>query len=361
VSAFPTDMGLETVSGDGNEAETVDFPMVTDPEASDVDAATAPDPDDAFLDKTLTDGPGDAEPRREDDVAPSEPEQPAGSDPEQPSAESASDETNPPQVSPEDYNRAMTALRRANTPQDVIEQMAKENPAGLLSWGSALAEQHAQVDNFGNELAQLKAQVNGTAPPQRGEQTDIEPDAQGQQRPPSDGEPVERIRSRVSELTTGLAEHWGEEGVKPMVDALTGTVQMIDEAFSQAMQQRDQALQYIVGVVERMETDSVRASLGDRFPQLNTAEGWKTVETALGKLNRSQFTNVQDAVEAAALLSFGDANLKTFQDNLARQHAARTNGQPQSDTKATAPRDQRKKSMTAEEQEDLELERILGR
>ena len=360
------DPGMLTGSAGGGDV--ADFPVATDAKADDVGAAQAElgyMPDDDFLDRMQRDEPTStndpASNVTADPAAGSQDQSQAGQSQQDTSQDtSAQNDTSSPaqQVTPEQFNKAMNALKRANTPQSVIDQMSKDDPQGLLDWGTALAETQAESDAFGTRLSEIEARMSGQQPPQNGTQDSTQ---DGQVADPSSGvEPSANVRARIGDLTKGLAEHWGEDGAKPMQDALTGVVEMIDGAFSQSMQQRDHALQYAVAAIERIETHMTKQSLGERYPDINTAEGWKQVEAAMSKLDRAQFKDLPAAIEAAASMSFGNANLKAFQENLARQHEARSNGQPQSVTKATAPKSTRRDAMSAEDTDDAVLDGLLS-
>jgi hypothetical protein len=179
-------------------------------------------------------------------------------------------------TSPE-LSKALGALRRAKTPQSVIDSL--DNSAAL-EWGLKLAESQAAADRLSSELGTLKA--------------DREPaEANGEEPVQPTGQP---IPFDFDEAGQPLSDNFSEDEA----GAFVGLVKGATEAVQAAAMQRIGVLQDQLG--ELLLTDAMR-QLEGQFPPLAEPTGRDAVRAKIEQLNVAQYGSIRDLVLDASRLA----------------------------------------------------------
>ena len=73
------------------------------------------------------------------------------------------DTTSAPTSTDDEYARAVTALKRDNVPQSVIDSHA-QNPSLIKEWGLKAAKRQADTDSYGSKLTEMREKMLATPP-----------------------------------------------------------------------------------------------------------------------------------------------------------------------------------------------------
>lgn len=182
---------------------------------------------------------------------------------------------------------ALAALRRAGTPQSVLDSLDNSD---ALAWGTKLAKTQAAADRLSSELGQLKAGKE----PVEGER--VEPVQAGQPAPFDFDAAGQPLSDNFSEDEAG---------------AFMGIVKGATEAVHAAAMQRIDGLQEALG--QLVLTDTMRQLQGE-FPSLADSTGQDAARAKIDQLNLGNYQSYSDLVRDAARL----AGL----DNLTAQNGA---------------------------------------
>lgn len=228
---------------------------------------------------------------------------------------------------------ALHALRRAKTPQKVIDQMSEEE---LLQWGGGLAKDQANVDNMSTQLGELRKQVGAKA----GENKAPEGAPKGDQPKPAEplkreGQPAE-LKQVVRPLMEALALPDDEEGT------LVEFAQAVTQPFRTELEAQAQKFAVLNAALERLILNDARRELGSRFPQLSDEAVFGRVQARMAGLIKSgEYDSPLALMSDAARLELGDAPP-------AREPSrARDNGQV-----TTSTRPQQRVPLSREQEED---------
>lgn len=284
---------------------------------------------------------------------PEEEAQPEDSEPTgQPESEEAEES--------EEQQKALRALARDGVPQGIIDQMADENPQGLIEWGLARAKNQADVDGYGNRLAELENQTSKSDDPDADSDDEVASDGDGVDT--QEGEPApsipEHLRGVVN-LDVAVAELEEEFG-QDVAKSFKSYGEHIVNGLTHQLAERDNMLSFLMERVRNSEIVGARDKLSERFPQLADDQVFTSVmqqmsEFANNNPDLAQSPNGTERVMskvAESLLS--REKLAVFERN--ERNKKRSAGQP-----SVASNRIRKPSqaLSADAREDAALDALL--
>ena len=229
---------------------------------------------------------------------------------EQPEPQAEEAATEEPQG---DLEKALSALRRAKTPQKVLDNLSPEE---ILSWGADAAKIQADYDDTYRRHSELQKQ-NG----QTEDETPTELDEPSSQ--------PERVN--LSDAYQSFNDEFGEDAAK----ALQGA---IDPRFNDI----DSSMKKMFSLVGSMIERDVRGQLEGRFPQLGDDDVFARVrDKASGLIDSGQYQGQPDFMVAAfadaakILLSDDDGN--ELASRRQQDSRKRSQGQMTSTSRRSAP------------------------
>jgi hypothetical protein len=234
---------------------------------------------------------------------------------------------------PEGYGKALAALKRDGVPDSVLDSM---DPKEISQWGARRAKNQADVDGYGQKVAELEKQLA---------------EARETKSKPVDSK-AEPQDLDVDELVKPLAEEYGEELSEPLKAAFVTLIERFGSNGSNDM------VEQMAKRLEGIETDAARSQLRERFPQLDLDDGHQRVLKAMEKLNPEAFDSLSDKYANAAWLEFGNELLSARTEAKEKKNRLKSQGQPQSQSGPT--RKQNWKELSGEEREDAYLDKMLA-
>jgi len=203
-------------------------------------------------------------------------------------------------VNSEGYDKALKALQFDNVPVKVLAGMSNDE---IIEWGNSRAKNHGDWQTLREEVAALRK----AAP---GESVAVK-------------DPIKANDAYETELAD-LAEVFGDDAVEPFRKVL--------EAASTAATGQTQAL---FDRLTKMEQSAARRELDGEW-NLSEDSRWKQV-LEVRNADRNEYESETDALRAAARQAFADETLADYKRKLAHEHKQRSNGQPMTESAATAP------------------------
>jgi len=244
----------------------------------------------------------------------------------------------------EDYHRAMAALQRDGTPRNVLDHMYEQDPDGFKSWGLKREKVQRDGDRFGDEYSKLKERLESIESGQIAPTT-ANPDTEPSQQSVTDPAQPFVAQKSMEQSMSDISEIFGEEAAH----ALMSPIQSLTQALHGAYQQ----IQRLTGYAESKEMDATRASLKERFPQLNEDDAYGQVVERMRSLHKSgDYDSIQNLMTDAARIVYSE--IAPVVDKTA-ENKAKSMGQPSVTTKTQTG----KKSLDHEGREDAALDAIL--
>lgn len=246
------------------------------------------------------------------------------------------------------FRRAMHALKRDRVPQEILDKMADENPRQFIEWGLGRADAQGKVDGFGQRLSDLEGRLED------GEETEGAEETSG--RNARDSQPAADIQHLVpldwDKITEPFNEVIGEEAADP----LKKFGQAILDKVQREIHARDHFISGLMQLVENRELSFAKKELGDRFPQLNTEDGFAQVGAEMKKLlTTGEYTDIPSLMADAARISFSDTLMDTRDRRRSESHRMKNQGQVDMADQIRPT----SRSKSVDEKEDAALDAIL--
>jgi len=209
--------------------------------------------------------------------------------------------------------RALTALRRAKVPKDIMEGLPEEVK---LKWGRQLSKMQSETDRMAQEFAALKK--NGQAEPKEAKKSDNQSESTRATQAVEQPEQA-YIRSAAKKLADTFM--LGDEAEEAFADALQNATKPLAERYGALEQQ----LQVAAGLSTQMLLANARNTLSADFPELRDKEGFVQVTQAMQRLAESgAYADIDDLNERAEA-AMRDAAQVVFREQInARLKAQRT-------------------------------------
>jgi hypothetical protein len=178
----------------------------------------------------------------------------------------------------EEREAAVRALRRAKTPQSVMDGLSDED---LIAWGAQLAKIQADVDNKLSAKTDSESEEDGDdtveaadtpAPAQADATADIDWDA----------------------LTAPLKDTFGDDDAEAVIAPMRTMFQRVS-----------QQNQMLSNAVEGLLIKESFRQLSDAYPQLADSEQLEAVKAKARSLNWGEYQSMDDLLRDAARLEFG--------------------------------------------------------
>lgn len=175
--------------------------------------------------------------------------------------------------SSEDREAAIRALRRAKTPQSVIDSLSDDD---LMKWGADLAKIQQDVDS--------KLSAKPASEPEEDKDQPTEP-------------VVNQSTGPIAwdEVIAPLKDTFGDDDAEAMVAPM--------RAVYDALQSKNQVLE---NAVETLLLRESFRQLESKWPQLAEPEQQSAVRAKAASLNQSQYESWDDLISDAARLALGD-------------------------------------------------------
>lgn len=201
------------------------------------------------------------------------------------------------------WERALTALRRAQVPQDVI---ASYDDKKLLQWGSKLADAQSAADRAFQE-ASRKAKPETETAPVAAETAQVQPAVD--------------LKALVQPITDAYGDEALGAAVLKVVEA--ANKQAVDPLLKQ-LEQSNSRRATSDAVLEALLVNHARQSLGERFPQLMDAtKSGPALDKAKALLATGHYSDSDPIANWVAAVS--DASSIVFAGELQAERVARVN------------------------------------
>jgi hypothetical protein len=204
-------------------------------------------------------------------------------------------------VKPEGYTKAVNALKRAQTPQSVIDSM---EPQAVVDWGSSLAKVQAESDGFGKQVSDLKAELAKMA--------GVEAKA---------AEPTFDLDKALEPIR----EYYGDEGAEPIKGVLEQVLKASTPATDPAIAEKLEKLEALQR--DRDQRDA-RRDIQEKHPEYGLDD-----DARWDRLLASR----RGDLDAHRRLLFADEITSDYRSKLKETHAARDAGQPTPPTGPAPP------------------------
>lgn len=183
--------------------------------------------------------------------------------------------------------RALTALRRAKVPKDIMEGLPEEVK---LRWGRQLAKMQSETDRMAQEFATLK---KGQSDKQ---QTTSDNPKSDSQRATKQAQSEQPEQAYIRQAAKQLADTFmlGDEAEEAFATALQNATKPLSERYSQMEQQ----VQVAAGLSTQMLLASSRNTLAAEFPELRDKEGFGQVVQTMQRLaENGTYMDIEDLNE----------------------------------------------------------------
>lgn len=205
---------------------------------------------------------------------------------------------------PEDYEKALSALRRDGLPAEVVDQMSQQQ---VLDYGAKRLKVQADTDNAFRELQEKSTQEEQAAE-----------------------SPAESVPTTQSEPTEQPAAVDLDEAIKPFVDIFG---QEAGDALRKATQATqappshlEAQLQYALGALEKQLVSSARSELSGQYPDLVTDDGMQKVNDRMQSLVKTgEYTDINTLMSDAARIELSASKVDA---GLANKNRLKASGQP---------------------------------
>jgi hypothetical protein len=208
------------------------------------------------------------------------------------SESSESDDDREPEVDGTDakaQERALTALRRAKVPKDILEGLPDEVK---LKWGRQLAKVQAETDRMAQEFAALKK-----GSPEK--QVEPKPDNQrtDSERATKQAKAAEQPeQAYIRQAAKQLADTFmlGDEAEEAFASALQSATKPLSERY----QQMEQQVQIAAGLSTQMLLANARTTLAADYPELREKETFGNVIATMQRMAESgAYADIDDLQE----------------------------------------------------------------
>ena len=229
-----------------------------------------------------------------------------------------SDDDTGPEVDGSDakaQERALTALRRAKVPKDILEGLPEEVK---LKWGRQLHKMQSETDRMAQEFATLK---KGSKQEKQEPKPDNQPDSQ---RATQQAQAEQPEQAYIRQAAKQLADTFmlGDEAESAFASAL----QQATKPLSERYQQLERQLQMATGISTQMLLNSARNSLSQDYPELREMEVFGQVTQAMQRLAESGvYADIADLGERTETAMRDAAQLVLREQIAARNKAHRFN------------------------------------
>lgn len=205
---------------------------------------------------------------------------------------SESDDDREPEVDGTDakaQERALTALRRAKVPKDILEGLPDEVK---LKWGRQLAKVQAETDRMAQEFAALKkgSSEKQVEPKQDNQRTDSE-------RATKQAKAAEQPeQAYIRQAAKQLADTFmlGDEAEEAFASALQNATKPLSERY----QQMEQQVQIAAGLSTQMLLANARTTLAADYPELREKETFGNVIATMQRMAESgAYADIDDLQE----------------------------------------------------------------
>lgn len=232
------------------------------------------------------------------------------------------------QDSAPDMDGALSALKRDGLSQAIIDKMSEEE---ILELGAKRAKVQSDTDNAYRELGELKKSGNSESNETATESEVAEPADQ----------PVE---GTLEDTLKPFADIFGDDAA----DAL----QIYGKTTVEPLATQLQAQQ---AMLEQLLLDRSRQSLGERFPNIATDEGYASVQQRMQTLVKSgEYRDIDTLMADAARIEFSDtANEAALEYEKKKLHQ-KSSGQMTQADKASTPAG----ALSNDEREDMLLDAL---
>ncbi len=210
--------------------------------------------------------------------------------------EETSQPAKPEVVNSEEYRKALQALQLDKVPASVLDTM---DPTELIEWGTARAQNHADVDRMIHRAPSEK-------------------DATSANKPESSDD------LDWKEMVEPFSEYFGEDAAGPL--RAFG-----EKLLAKAGGGNSEQVAKLTAMVQRQGQELARTALTEKW-NLSDQGRWNQVLEHRAK-DANEYASESDAVEAAARQVFADETISDYQARLAKQHKARSIGQPETQSR----------------------------
>lgn len=213
-------------------------------------------------------------------------------------------------VNPEDYRKALNALRRDNTPQEVLDRL---EPPEVIEWGLKQARKQAESDGYGKQLTDLKEQLAAV----------VKADS-----PPA--EPAYDIDAKLKPLQ----ETFGDEIAAPLKALLEPLVTAATQTQSSETGKVDKVAAQLTSMLQRDARREIQAA----WPEygLDKDDRWERL-LASRRGDTTEYPTEREALDTHRRLVFADEIHADHRLKLKETHEARDNGQPARPAGTTPP------------------------
>lgn len=177
-------------------------------------------------------------------------------------------------VTASERESAIRALRRAKTPQSVIDSLSDDD---LVAWGTDLSKIQSDVDKKLSATKEPEPETDGTEP-------------QGS----TDTTPQAPSLLNWDQMTAPLKDTFGDDDAEAMVAPM--------RAVFDTLQHQNQMLS---NVVENLLVKESFRQLEGRYPQLADPEQQLLVQEKVRSLNTAEYQSIDDLIGDAARLVLG--------------------------------------------------------
>jgi len=241
----------------------------------------------------------------------------------------------------EDYEKAISALRRDGVPESALENMDDNS---ILEWGSKRARVQADVDGYGAKVKELEDRLNNVQSTDSAEETAEAVGEDQAQRQPAGLESLNQYRDKISDI-------FGDEAAEAVMSPFREMVQQT----AQALQHQQQVIAQLYAENQHQTLNSTRSRLQERFPRLADDSDYQKVVEGMQKLiHVGEYNSVDDLMTDAYRVSF--AKLAEQEAKKEAVDRMKNNGQPTTQTHTKTPT----RSLGGEEREDAALDAILS-
>ena len=256
--------------------------------------------------------------------------------------EEAREEPEATEATPE-LEKALAALKRDGLPASLIEKMSNEE---VLEYGEKRSKVQGDTDNAYRELSELK-KVQETAP-ENSEKSEVP------------AEPVDQ----PSPVNL-------QEAVKPFADLFgDDAAQALQQVTAAAVQPYVQQINMQQNVLEGLLMKEAKSELTDRYPSLNTDDGYERVSERMKVLVKSgEYNDIKELMSDASRLTFAEEGGPQGTQHQSQLAKSKASGQPTADGRSTVggppmteeERDDAILDMIESGQSPKDIQRVLGR
>lgn len=199
-----------------------------------------------------------------------------------------------------DLEAAIHALRRAHYSSEMIEGLGDD--AAIKKFAAPLVKQFGDSDRAHTKVRELEKALEEASKAMPSEGNGTAPQAP----PVAQPDPA-----ALDKVKASLSNAFGETDAEVLMEAIgasTGQASFKVAALEASLEQANQTLAQVQGVVFEMQMEAVRREAQGRIPGLADNENWQTVRAQLSKLNPDAYRDASlgdMVVDAARMLGLG--------------------------------------------------------